>query len=86
MVIHHAVFQPNLITVVVVQEKKNMIMDADVILLLMAEDADAVLQSVQRNEVNFVQSAVPDVVVVEVEDDDIKLSLQVLFFAYLSDK
>jgi len=82
------VFQPNLITVVVVvqEKKKNMIMDADAI-LLMVKNADVVLQNAQRN---VVQSAVPDVEVAvpesEVDGGDIKLSLQVLFFAYLSDK
>jgi hypothetical protein len=74
------------ITVVVAEKNTIMVVDVDVILLLTVEDADVVLQSA----VNVVQSAVPDVVeedVVEHDDGcDIKLSLQVLFFAYLSDK
>jgi hypothetical protein len=78
--------QPTKVITVVVVAEKNTIMDVDVILLLTVEDADIVLQSA----VNVVQSAVPDVVeedVVEHDDGcDIKLSLQVLFFAYLSDK
>ena len=80
--------QPTKVNTVVVVAEKNtiMVVDVDVILLLTVEDADVVLQSA----VNVVQSAVPDVVeedVVEYDDGcDIKLSLQVLFFAYLSDK